>query len=1692
MASSSSSSNMAPGKSSENFFSIEMSSEERLTSFVKYFVTELESTLVLHYNILEGNIEDSGQMPELIGTALGVFVNTYIGITTKSAAKLFQWLLKKPFEVVEKNKSLEYYEIVYRYKRSKTEMRQLFVNIGIDVFRSFEYQFIGINSTRGPNKAIQRFARDAAYRFMNGLKSEGESYSENPILCKIQKGWTKLNKSVKPQLPAPKANYEMNAQKVLKGKSKPISDFIPDMGLEKLKPGFDIRYKCRESHEECKKIKWNTSDLFDQVGIAEEKEGLENYVVYETNKSNCEIYGYRHLFPDEEFDFGEPVEKCSKTCMHPQYLNYIDYTSQSNRIFELINDDDEVEVRQRTLKLTKEMKKDFDQLKNTVDKQHSAEQQPSDSDYCQLLKTIVTFNDQLTDIIAGINKILEELKSVRKDFNANAQRNEEHHQNHAEKLLKIEEHLKVPYSKNTVEQNIKKKRILFQLQKPVKTFEGRITEMEDLHQALMKITPTQISQAATIVGLGGIGKTELAKKYVDEYKESYHNIIFIDAEKSESISKSFKKLAEQIGIPFTLKKQDGSQIREIKRDINNVVDDIYKRLNVSGKTLMVFDNAEECKYIKKFIFNDSSDNNCIYTLITSRCTIWEIGEMGNIKVIKLKEFTEEEAMDYLNKTLENENEDDLKSLMNLLQRFPLALEQAVGYIEQENIREFDKKNGNIGIKNYLEEYKENKRKLLKMGHHENDDIYRETIATTWIITMKKIEKKGKCGKLALSILKIVAYLAPNNIDYVKIFSKLEKDVDKLNEAIFLIRDYSMISNDKGKVSVHRLVQEAVQIHLAEMKQEEEVLKKTLKFLKTCDSEEHIVSVWEHSSKYAKIVKKFYNNSKYVNLNQTPIHIFASHRNDIAAIEEILKHVKCREDDLNTALHIACRHGNTNLVKFLIGKGADVSNKTDWWQQTPLHTASESGNDKIMQMLVFKGVDVNEADKDGNTPLHIAALSNKLKSLECLLKLEANQNIKNKAGNTAFHCLLIKDAEEGFEFFLSKGDNFPNQDDRKLFNLAVRSGSVKIMSLLFDQIHDINVTDEEGNTLLHIAALCNQPEATKFLLNMGADANRINEKGKTALHYIAEKGAEDEFILLMSKGLDPNIRDKSNRSPLHYATIEGNLKIMQILIDKRVDMNVTDKDGNSPLLLAAEYNKIEALKLLLKSGADVNARNSKGTALHYSVRRGAEVECKFLLLSKELDPNIRDKSDLSPLHYAVIGGNLKIMQLLIDKGVDVNVTDKDGNSPLLLAAEYNKIEALKLLLKSGADPKTINSEGKSILHYIAGEGTVDEFKLILSKQLDPNIRDKSDRSLLHYAAIGGNVKILQLLIDKGVDINVTDQRGYIPLHLAAFNGEFETLKYLLKNGADPKIVSKLGETVLHAAAYKCDIVAFKFIMELNFDLTVVDKVRNSLLHYAVHGGNKTVIEFLIKKGMDPDITDSFGFTPLHYISTTLINDLSTYEAITLLIKLGANPNAVCKFNRTPLHLASIRNNHIAAQELIVFGANINSSNKLGRSALHYATAKCHWDIIDLLLEKGAEVNVYDLKGRSPLHHLSRNGKFKLVKLLLIYGADPRILDKAGHSLLHLAAVHFRYRAVEDFVKNVNGTDVNARDVDGKTPLHLAAECGRVAIVGLLVRHGAETEAKDRNGNTPLDSAAKLNRVKVVDFFNSSLQAIQESQ
>jgi len=86
---------------------------------------------------------------------------------------------------------------------------------------------------------------------------------------------------------------------------------------------------------------------------------------------------------------------------------------------------------------------------------------------------------------------------------------------------------------------------------------------------------------------------------------------------------------------------------------------------------------------------------------------------------------------------------------------------------------------------------------------------------------------------------------------------------------------------------------------------------------------------------------------------------------------------------------------------------------------------------------------------------------------------------------------------------------------------------------------------------------------------------------------------------------------------------------------------------------------------------------------------------------------------------------------------------------------------------------------------------------------------------------------------------------------------------------------------------------------------------------------------------------------------------------------------------------------------------------------------------------------------------------VVRLLLIKNIDANVKDVSGWSPLHYAVVSENNEMVQLLLGDVT-VNADSRAVDGKSPLHIAAELGYLAIVHSLVNRGGDIEGVDENG------------------------------
>jgi ankyrin repeat protein len=111
----------------------------------------------------------------------------------------------------------------------------------------------------------------------------------------------------------------------------------------------------------------------------------------------------------------------------------------------------------------------------------------------------------------------------------------------------------------------------------------------------------------------------------------------------------------------------------------------------------------------------------------------------------------------------------------------------------------------------------------------------------------------------------------------------------------------------------------------------------------------------------------------------------------------------RSGDGETALHWACRQGHVDIARYLLAKGADVSEKGTGCG-TPLQWAVEAGQRKTTIILLDHGADVNQPGTDEFTALHVAVLKQDVEMVKLLLSRGSDPNAKASYDRSPLFCV----------------------------------------------------------------------------------------------------------------------------------------------------------------------------------------------------------------------------------------------------------------------------------------------------------------------------------------------------------------------------------------------------------------------------------------------------------------------------------------------------------------------------------------------------------------------------------------------------------------------------------------------------------------------------------------------------------------
>ncbi|KAM9122589.1 ankyrin repeat domain-containing protein 27 isoform 2-T4 [Pangshura tecta] len=496
---------------------------------------------------------------------------------------------------------------------------------------------------------------------------------------------------------------------------------------------------------------------------------------------------------------------------------------------------------------------------------------------------------------------------------------------------------------------------------------------------------------------------------------------------------------------------------------------------------------------------------------------------------------------------------------------------------------------------------------------------------------------------------------------------------------------------------------------------------------------------------------------------TPLHLAC--QKGYQNVTLLLLHYKASTDvqdnNGNTPLHLACTYGHEDCVKALVYYDVhscrlDTGNEKG---DTPLHIAARWGYQGIIEVLLQNGANPDIQNRMKETSLQ-CALNSKILSLMELnyLTFERGQNASESPVRSPQHSADTFSRGSSVSSLSSASADTRQEEVKNNYKeiekllRAVADGDLEMVRYLLEWMEeDVEDADEADDTvkpeLCHPLCQCSkcepiQKKLTRIPAN-GLGVNVTNQDGFTPLHVAALHGHPELVYLLLKHGANISAKNMNHAVPLHLACQKGHFQIVKCLVDCNAKQNKKDVYGNTPLIYACLNGQHDIAALLLEHGASVNLSNSKGnTALHEAVIGKHEVLVE-LLLQNGASNHIRNKRQCTPLDCAEL--NSDIMKLLQTAPSYAPASAEGGKT------DYEQHVTIKIRKKANVKlPETADDPISRRLQLVQ---SINRFNK--SKYLRRTItRDKSvpnfDDELLHQFAIKSFDKSKLKPIDQMLD------------------------------------------------------------------------------------------------------------------------------------------------------------------------------------------------------------------------------------------------------------------------------------------------------------------------------------------------------
>ncbi|CAO2658355.1 Nn.00g060780.m01.CDS01 [Neocucurbitaria sp. VM-36] len=496
------------------------------------------------------------------------------------------------------------------------------------------------------------------------------------------------------------------------------------------------------------------------------------------------------------------------------------------------------------------------------------------------------------------------------------------------------------------------------------------------------------------------------------------------------------------------------------------------------------------------------------------------------------------------------------------------------------------------------------------------------------------------------------------------------------------------------------------------------------------------------------------------------------------------------------LHIAVRHNNEDLLRYLLYYGVDPN---QCYGVYPIHLAACKDDKILVDLLIESHADVDAIP---------------CKSTRCRAYAERFIDVfmylRYTAIQIAFHrgCLAVVDT------LYKAGARLPPHVPDGCFYMNNDAFDVVLETFIYDWTPQNRPWDS-----LAIAIGKNDGEFLTGVMQRG-----LIESPMTAnhlYHCISTHGVEftekliQEDLLTMDIAVSPGIL---------YAAIWKEEEVFAQKLVTKLMLSLGEKSflryyGTKALKLAVYQSRKSIVCALLAAGVDPFEADpdspkddlwtddqDRSTAFRLSCFRRLDFTEIFLTWHRATaspGPASRQCELSAAYLYAICSGNLKLEEMMIRTGLGIRIStstlgleysDRHLHIGLHVALTSGEYDIAERLLVLGAKPNRLGGleinnayHEHTCLQIAAMRDQVHLVRMLLDKGAHVNAKPspRYGATALQYAAISGNFDMFNMLLEAGAEINASpsDRDGRTPIEGAAEWGRLDMTHYLLELGAD---------------------------------------------------------------------------------------------------------------------------------------------------------------------------------------------------------------------------------------------------------------------------------------------------------------------